>query len=317
MPAGKVIVAAVFVLALVIGGAVIYSYIPKVPDKTIGTHPIKFSAMDRLAGGQDATTSAVDIYRMVGGEPVFQETVTINAAEVSTILSYTSMEALKCKLYDASDTSICTQFEDLLVPYDNPSNVYNNYFMVDLQFTDRGDTNIAVLAAYDTTNIAANTILDLTTRGWNSVFADWQLTLRQTVADKGYVNSYDFLYKHLNDQYLVFDVSDVSGATAGGWTKFIISGGGGMQICERNNHRYLAIHVADESLTRDLQSTGVYNPNGRYDLDLTMNLKGLTTGMNISIVQSYLYYGDWQNFVSTGTWGENMAQTTLTYYLQY
>ena len=313
---GKLLGVAVIII-MVVSGLAIYSYLPKGPDQTIGTHPIKFSAIDRLAGSQDATTSAVDIYRTVAGVLTLQESVLINAAEVSSVMSYTSMEVLSLRMFDATDTSICTQYVTMTVPFDNPSNVYNNYYMIDLLFTDRGDTAVTVKAEYDTTDIPADTLLDVSTRGWTTAFATWRLTLRETVDDKGYVNSYDFLNKHLNDHYLVLDVYDVSGSTSGGWTNFIISGGGGFEAFERNNHRYFAIHLTDDAVTRDKQSNGVYNPQGTYDLDLTMNFKGFGAGQNVTIVQSYRYYADWNYFKDTGSWGENTASATLTFYMQY
>lgn len=314
---GKLL-AVVAIVLIVVGGLAVYSFLPKGQDQTIGTHPIKFSAIDKLAGGQDATTSAVTIYRMENGLPVIQETVTINAAEVSTTMSYTSMEALKLKLYDASDTSICTQYQDLVVPFDNPSTVYNNYYMVDLMFVDRGDTAVAI-AGYDgnSTSYSDDAVMDLTDSGWDSAFATWKFEAIQLTDDKGYVNTYDFLYGHGNYHYFYLDVSDVSGATSGGWTNFIIPGGGGWLSFERNNHRYFAIKLGDDDLTRDAQSDGSYDPVGIWSKMTTFNFKGITTGMNISIAYGYKYYADWDYFKSTGSWGENVAGSEETFYLQY
>jgi hypothetical protein len=314
---GKILAVAAIVL-LVVGGLALYSFIPKGADQTIGTHPIKFSAIDLYAGGQDATTSAVLIYRMQGGLPVSQETVTINAAEVSTTMSYTSMETLKIKLYDATDISVCTQYQDLLVPYDNPSTVYNNYYMVDLKFVDRGDTDIAVsVEEGDGSAMAASSLQDLTTQGWNTAFAEWLFEAKQTVSDKGYTNTYDFLYGHGNYHYFYLDVYDVSGSTSGGWTNFIFPGGGGWLSFERNNHRYFAMKLSDNDVTRDAQTDGSFNPDGSWGKLSTINLKGMTAGMNITIVYGYRYYADWDYFTATGSWGENTAATTETLYIQY
>jgi len=271
-----------------------------------GTLPISFSALDKLAGSQDATTSAVGVYTLINGDPVLQETVTINAANVESTRDYTSGQVLLLKLYDASDTSVCTQYQVWTVPSADASNVYNGAFRLDLNFVDRGDTAIdTYLTEFNGTAIADAATVDCSNSGYDSAYATWTFTARQPTDDKGYVNSYNFLNGYGNYHYIVLKISGT------GWDR-VVPLDSGLKTFERNNIKYICFPLSDSDLTRDLQSDNSYNPLGKKDITVSFDLTSITSGDSVTLEYSYRYYADWENFKTTGSWGINSATSPAT-----
>jgi len=300
-------IAAVLVVAVVLGAAYlgVFSIGGQNPGSP-GTLPISFSALDVLAGAQDATTSAVAIYKMIDGNLVSQETVTINAANVDSTRDYTTGEVLYLKLFDATDTSVCTQYQIWTVPSADASNVYNGKFRLDLNFVDRGDTAIdTYITEFNGTAIADAASVDCSNSGYDSAFATWTFTIRQPTDDKGYVNSYNFLNGYGNYHYAVIAVSGT------GWDRCVPLDLG-LKTFERNNILYVAYPLSDDDLTRDKISDNSYDPIGKKDVVMTWDFTSITSGDSVTFTYSYRYYADWDHFKSTGSWGVNSATSPAT-----
>jgi len=300
-------IAAVLLVAVILGAAYfgVFSIGGQNPGSP-GTLPISFSAMDILAGSQDATTSAVAIYTMEGGNPVLQETVTINAANVDSTRDYTTGQVLYLKLYDATDTSVCTQYQVWTVPSADASNVYNGKFRLDLDFVDRGDTAIdTFITEFNGTAIADAATVDCSNSGYDSAYATWVFTIRQPTDDKGYVNSYNFLNGYGNYHYAVIAISGT------GWDR-VVPLDSGLKTFERNNIKYVCYPLSDDDLKRDKQSDNSYDPVGRKDITMTYDLTAITSGDSVTFTYSYRYYADWEHFKATGSWGINSATSPAT-----
>lgn len=271
-----------------------------------GTLPISFSALDLYAGSQDATTSAVTVYKLSNGNYLEQETVTINAANVDSTRDYTTNEVLFFKLYDATDTSVCTQYQVWTVPSADASNVYNGKFRLDLDFIDRGDTAIdTYLTEFNGTAIADAASVDCSNSGYDSAYATWTYSIRQPTDDKGYTNSYNFLNGYGNYHYAVIKVSGT------GWDRCVLLDSG-VKTFERNNILYVCYPLGNDDLTRDKISDNSYDPIGKKDVVMTWDFTSITSGDSVTFEYSYRYYADWDNFKSTGSWGINAATSPAT-----
>lgn len=300
----------VVALILVIGGMYAYSMMPKTGAGEVATLPIEFSAIDKLAGGQDATTSKVAIYRMVDGQLSLQETVTINAAGVESTLDYTTGEQLYLKLYDDTDTSVCTQYMVFTVPYASASNIYNGKFHVDLFFVDRGDSTKDIRVDFaNGTAISASSTLDVTDEGWDSNYAYFDFAIRNLDDDTGYVNTYNFLRDYGNYHYFFISVSGT------GWDSVNILGN--VESFTIGTTKYWAIKLTDDDITRDLQANGEYDPDGIWTRRFTFDLTGFESGDSVTLTYGYVWYADWDHFKSSGSWGVDASQTTESITIQY
>jgi hypothetical protein len=286
---------------------------PPVDKGVVATLPIQFTPKDLLAGEQDAATSAVKIYNT---DTVLLETVTMDAARKESAFDYTTNEKIGLFWYDASDVSICEQYTWVTVPYASESNVYDNAFQFVVWNTDR-DTDIPMNVESGGAEIADDEIEDLTTNGWNTAYAYIDFELRPSEDDTGYLNSDNFLLDYKNNHYFVLSVEDVSGATVGGRAQFNVLGSGGF-VLDRDDVRYICYPLSDTDLTRDLQESGQYIPDGLWTLNLALDLTGFSAGQNVTVTYDYVMYSDWDRFVEFGNWGANTESTTdETFHIQY
>jgi hypothetical protein len=300
---GKGLIIAVALIAIIGVGAYVGLLNIGIGQPPTDTMVVAFSAVDKLLGSQDAATTAVILYRMVDGALVTQETVTMNAASVSSTLYYTTGELLYLKLYDATDTSLCTQYLQWTVPSASPADIQASKFHCTLWTTDKGDTSksLTVTASNGT---AVSVTTDCSASSYNTNYANWELKARALNDDSGYVNTYNFVNGYKNNHYMVVQVSGT------GWdrVRFVNA----YDSFERNNIHYIVIVLDDNAVTRDKQSDGSYNPTGIVSKDLTLDLTAITTSDDVSLVFSYRWYADWDYFKTSGNWGVNSAQTAAT-----
>jgi hypothetical protein len=315
MVSGKAAAVGIVVLIVaLVGAAYVISIAPPTEPGVPATLPIQFTPMDKLAGEQDAATSAVSLYST---DLVIYETVTMDAASKESVLQYTTGQKIGLYVHDASDTSICKQYAWVTVPLANDNNMYDNAFQMTIWNTDR-EVTMPMFVESGGTEITDGELEDLSTNGWDSAYAYVDFELRPDGADTGYINSENFLKGYANNHMFVIEVEDVSGAsTTGGWAVFNILGGSGLQL-DRNDHRYFCFPLSDTDLTRDLRSNGEYDPTGLWTLNLALDLTGFASGMNVTVTYDYIMYGDWNRFVESGTYGADVESTTdETFHIQY
>lgn len=303
-------VIAIAVITIVVGSVVgywLYVQMPTPDEKTFATLPIQFTAIDRLAGGTDAATTEVEIFLLEGGYHVSQETVTMTAANTESANEYTTLDVLYLKIDDTTDTSLCTIYKVVTVPYASFANIYDNAFQLKLKTTDRGNTakDIAITEANGTAIADAATV-DCSNSGYDSAYASWDFDLKAMDDDSGYVNSDNFLKGYGNNHYLVLD------AVGTGWDSVTLLSTAGWQIYERASTRYFVYPLSDTDLTRDLQSAGVYDPTGRITISVTFDLTGITSGDSVTLDYQYMWYSSFENFKATGSWGSDTAETEET-----
>lgn len=305
-------VAAIVVLIVVIGGSLyFFSVIPGSSDDPV-TMIIDFTAWDSLAGSQDATTSAVDIYRMVDGNLVAQETVTMDAASKASALTYSSGEVLYLKYYDSTDTSVCTQYVKLTVPQADPSWIYDGAFQISLPFVDRGDTAKDILIQYhNNTAIANAATLDVTNESWDSNFAEIDFELRALNDDTGYINSYNFLRGYDNNHYIVLK------ATGTGWDSVVMVSGGWDIFDIGGSSRYFVKALDNDDVTRDKQSTGEYDPDGTLMLPMVFDFTGFESGDSVTFAYEYRWYSSVAKLKAESNWGVDTAATSESVTIQY
>ena len=316
MNAKSAIAIAIIGIICVAGGLYIYSIAPVAEPGTHATLVIDFTPMDRLAGSQDAATSAVGIYNP---SLVLLETVTMDAASKASVLQYTTGDVIGLHINDATDHSVCDQYAWVTVPRASDAEIYGQAFQYTIWNVDR---NIAppMNVESDGTAIADAEKEDLTTNGWDTAYAYIDMELRPATDDLGYVNSDNFLLGYENNHYFTIAVADdavSSGNVAGGWFKFNILGGG-FQTLDRNDIRYYCWALSDSDLERNLQSDGTYDPTGLWQLPLAVDLTSFITGNNITITYQYRWYSSWNHFVERGSWGADAdAMTAETFHIQY
>jgi len=308
------LVALILLVAGVAGGLYLFSLAPDdVEPGTVATLVIDFTPMDKLAGEQDAATSAVKIYNT---DLVLLETVTMDAASKASILQYTTYDRIGLYIYDATDVSICEQYVWVTVPLASAAEVYGQAFQYTIWNVDR-EVTIPMSVTEDGVDVADGDTKDASTDGWTTAYAYIDMELRPETTDMGYVNTDNFLTGYKNNHYFLLDIYDVSGSTLGGWFTFNILGSGYTTI-DRNDHRYYCWALSDSDIERDLQSTGVYDPTGLWTLNLAIDLTSFSVGNNITIDYDYIMYADWDKFVSTGSWGVDLEQTGAeTFFIQY
>jgi hypothetical protein len=308
---GKGLIAgAVIAIVLIAGGLWLYSAMPQAQVGQVMTGKLGITVMDTLAGSQDATTTDVYIYRMIGGNLVQQEQVDVDAASKDTSLTYTTAEQLYFKIIDPTDTSLCTQYAKFTVPFASHSEVENGVFEINIQCIDRGDVAISASAAF-LNSTAVSGVTDASSEGWTSAVTTWEFKLRQPTSEKGYINSYNFLKGYDNNHYFYMDISGT------GWDSVIISGPA-VGTFTRNNHKYFVFALDNDDLTRDLQSDGNYDPIGTWTKQITWDFSGLDSGDNVTLAYGYRYYASWDYFKSDGSWGADSASSAgTTIYVQY
>lgn len=307
------LVIAIILIAGIAGGLYLFTmYEPAVPG-TVATLPIDFTPMDRLAGTQDAATSAVLIYNT---DLVLLETVTMDAASKASVLQYTTSQVIGIYVKDATDTSICEEYHWYTVPRASDAEVYGQAFQFTVWQTDRNEAppmNVESAGAA----IADNELEDLTTNGWNTAYAYIDFELRPATDDLGYINTFNFLRGYDNNHYFVISIEDVSGSTTGGWFAVNLLGGGALSL-DRNDVRYYCFALSDTDLERDLQSDGTYNPTGLWQRNLAFDITSFVAGNNVTVTYQYHMYASWDHFVSSGSWGADLeSMTAETFHIQY
>ena len=301
-------------VAGIAGGLYLFSLAPDTEGPgTVAILVIDFIPMDRLAGSQDAGTSAVKIYNE---DIVLLETVTMDAASKASVLQYTTGDVIGLYILDATDVSICEQYAWVTIPRASAAEVYGQAFQYTVWNVDRNiDPDMNVESSG--TAIADDEIEDASTNSWTTAYAYIDMEIRPSTDDLGYVNTENFLRDYGNNHYFVLDIYDVSGSTLGGWFTFNILGSG-YQTLDRNDHRYYCWALSDTDLERNLQSDGTYNPTGLWTLNLAVDLTSISTGNNITIDYDYIMYADWDHFVSSGSWGADRELAGAeTFFVQY
>lgn len=301
----------IVVIIVVAGGLWVYEALPKAPEGKAATMVIDFTPWDGLAGAQDAATSAVTIYRLSDGNYVSQETVTMDAAAKASTLVYTSLEVIYLKLYDATDTSVCTQYQKFTVPLADPSEIYGQAFQVSLEFVDKGNTVKDILIQdHNNTAFAAASTLDVTNNSWDTDYAEIDLEIRALDDDSGYVNSNNFLRGYGNYHYIVMSASGT------GWDSVNLQTSG-WQIEDKASTRYFVYKVSDEELTRDKQENGEFDPDGTLTKNLVFDFTGFEAGDSVTFTYEYRWYSCWDHFKASSAWGSDTAGTTETVTIQY
>jgi len=308
---GKAI-AGIVVLIVIIGGSLyFFSILPGSSDDPV-TMIIDWTAMDKLAGELDASTSKVEIYRMIGGALVLQETVTMDAASKASSLTYSSGETLYLKLYDSTDTSVCTQYQKLLVPAADPSWIYDGAFQINLAFVDRGDTAKDILIQYhNNTAIADSATLDVTNESWDSNFAEIDFELRALDDDTGYINSYNFLREYDNNHYIVLK------ATGTGWDSVVMISTGWNTFDIGGSSRYFVKALDNDDVTRDKQATGEYDPDGTLAIAMVFDFTGFESGDSVTLAYEYRWYSSVAKLEGESNWGVDSAATSESVTVQY
>ena len=301
---GKGLYAIVVVVLLIAAGLWVFTALPQGPDNQTATMVIDFTPVDNLAGEQDAATSAVSIYRFEDAKYELQETVTMDAAAKASVLTYTTGEELWFKLYDASDTDVCTQYMNFIVPFADPSEIYGQAFQVKLDFVTRGATAKDIgITESNGTAIAASVTVDTSNSSYDTAYATWEMDLRALDDDSGYINTYNFLKGYENYHYLMIDASGT------GWDSVTLLSTAGWQVYERADTRYFVYKLSNDDLTRDKKSTGEYDPDGRLKLTTTWDLTGITSGDSVTFNYQYMWYSSFAQFQATGAWGVDTAET--------
>jgi len=315
MNAKSAIAIALIGIVCIAGGLYLFQMAPVAEPGTHATLVIDFTPMDRLAGSQDAATSAVNIYST---DLVLLETVTMDAASKASVLQYTTGDVIGLYIYDATDVSICEQYLWTTVPRASAAEVYGQAFQYTVWNVDREET-IPMSVTEDGVDVADDAIKDASTDGWTTAYAYIEMEMRPESDDMGYVNTENFLRGYGNNHYFVLDVYDtvLKCTTSGGWFKFNILGGGYTTL-DRNDHRYYVWALSDSDIERNLKSDGTYDPTGLWQLNLAVDLTSFVAGNNITVNYDYIMYGDWAHFVSSGSWGADVELTgSEEFHIQY
>jgi len=308
----KAVAVIIVLVTAVAGGMWLLSATPQAAEQQAATMVIDFTAIDFYAGGAAAATSAVGIYRLVGSDHVLQETVTITGAATASSLTYTSLETIYLKMYDASDTSICTQYVPFTVPLADPSEIYGQAFQVRLNFVDKGDTAKDILIQYhNNTDIADSATIDVTNNSFDTSYAEIDLEVRALNDDTGYVNTDNFVKGYGNNHYLVMSASGTGYDSCNLLTKQ------GWQQFEKASVRYFVLNLDDTDLTRDLLGEGQYDPDGKLALSLVFDWTGFDTGDSVTLTYEYRWYSCLTNFQDMSSWGTDTAATSESVTVQY
>lgn len=274
--------------------------------KVADTLKLDITAMDAYAGERDADTTAVDIYRMSDGDYVKQESVTLDAAQKATALTYTTGEELYFKVYDSSDTSLCTRYISTTVPYASWAEQNDQAFQVTIHTFDRGDNGYDALVKYhNNTAIAASATLDVTNESWDSDYAEIDFELRNTNDDTGYRNSYNFLKDYENNHYIVFTASGTGWDSVNMLTRDTDEGS--IQVYDKADTRYFVIKLGDKAIDRDKKSDGSFSPDGTIQIPLVFDLTGFESGDSVTFSYMYKYYASWDYFQESSNWGTDAA----------
>ena len=191
-----------------------------------------------------------------------------------------------------------------IVPFADPSEIYGQAFQVKLNFVDKGDTAKDInISESNGTAITASSTLNISDWGYDTNYATWEFDLRALDDDSGYINTYNFLKGYENYHYIVIDASGT------GWDSVTLLSTAGWQIYERADTRYFVYKLSNDDLTRDLKSTGEYDPDGRLKLSTTWDITGVVSGDSVTFNYQYMWYSSFTRFQATGSWGDDTAET--------
>jgi hypothetical protein len=295
-------VAAIVVVVAAVAGGLYFLSVIGGDNKKKSTLTIKFTATDKYAGDRDADTTTVAIHRNIDGEWTQQETVTLDAAQKESGLTYTTGEELALKISDSSDTSLCTLYKKVTVPYASWAEENDGSFQLTINTIDRGDTGYDALIQYHNgTSIADSATLDVTNESWDSDFAEIDFELRNTNDDSGYQNTYDFIHGYDNNHYVVLTASGT------GWDSVNMIDSGGWKVYDKASTRYFVLPLDDTAIDRDKKGAGDYDPDGYLSESFTFDLTGFEAGDSVTLTYEYKYYSSWEHFKSRSTWGTNSA----------
>lgn len=314
---GKGLIAIGIIAILAIAGVGIYALWNTM--QTGGTNgapmtaQIKISDTDYYAGSLDAATTMLDIYELQGGTYIKQETVTLSAAMTATGLTYTTGDHLYVKQYDSSDTSLCTRYFELVVPYATWAEQNAGYFQLNINSFDRGNTAYDILVkCHNDTSISANAVLDASNSGWDSANALIDLQVRNPNSNTGYRNSFNFLRDYDNNHYIVITASGTGYNHINLLTKSTPFGSVVMK--DIASVRYMVVQLsggpaAGQTSPIDYwtQSDGTIDPDGVMLLPLQFDLSGITGSDNVTLTYMYKYYASWNNYQNFGSWGADAA----------
>lgn len=303
----------IILVAGIAGGLYVLQLAPVEDLGTPATLVIDFTPMDKLAGEQDAATSAVGIYNT---DLVLLETVTMDAASKASVLQYTTGDRIGLYINDATDVSICKQYAWVTIPKASAAEVYGQAFQYTIWNVDR---NLAPPLNVESGGaaIADAEIEDVSTNGWDSAYAYIDFEIRPATDDLGYVNTDNFLLGYQNNHYFVISIADVSGSTLGGWFAINLLGSSALTL-DRNDVRYYCFPLSDSDLERNLQSDGTYDPTGLWQQNLAFDMTSFDTGNNCTLTYEYIWYSSWDNFVERGSWGaDHDGMTAETFHIQY
>lgn len=311
---GKALAAGITLLVIfgiIIGGMYILGSVNPDTGKVPDTLTIKFTATDKLAGSTDAATTMIDIYMIEGDYYVKQERVTLTAAQTESANTYTTGQKLFLHIFDLTDTSLCTLYRETTVPYASWAEQNDGSFQMKINTVDKGDTAKDILIKYsNNTAITASSTMDVTNNSFDSNYCYLDLELRALDDDSGYVNTDNFLRGYSNNHYLILSASgtgyDSVNLLTTGWTSF-----------ERGSVRYFVKQLSDEAITRDLQSTGEYDPEGKVIEQIAFDFTGFESGDSVTFTYQYRWYASMDYFQEGGSWGVNSAATSESITIQY
>lgn len=297
MASGKALAIGVVVILAIVGVAMF-----GVPNLDSGGSyrlnvPIQFVAIDELAGGTDATTTAVKIYDT---NYELLETVTIStAAGTDSAIKYWSGDYVYLKVYDDSDVSLCKQYLKLMVPYHSADTDTKHY--VTLKTVDTDASWDIRLDCTNETNVADSGTYDASASG---TAPTWVFKILTPTDDKGYKTSWNFVEGCDNAAYYVFRISGT------GSTRVLFDTNYALQHYYDGEYHWYSIKLSDDQLSKNLLADGTYDPIGYTTIPLKMDLTQVTSGDSVTFAHGLYYYSDWNYLISKGNWGPD--STTVT-----
>ncbi|MHA1138419.1 MAG: hypothetical protein ACTSSE_18215 [Candidatus Thorarchaeota archaeon] len=265
--------------------------------------PIQFVAIDALAGGTDATTTAVKIY---DANYELLETVTIStAAGTDSAIKYWSGDYVYLKVYDDTDTSLCTQYLKLMVPYHSADTDTKHY--VTLKTVDTDASWDIRLDCTNETNVADSGTWDTSSSG---TAPTWVFKVLTPTDDKGYLTSWNFVEGCDNAAYYVFRISGT------GATRVLFDTNYALNHYYDGEYHWYSIRLSDDQLTKNLLADGTYEPIGYTTIPLKMDLTQVTSGDSVTFDHGLYYYSDWNYLIEKGNWGPDSTTVTESITIQ-
>jgi hypothetical protein len=261
---------------------------------------LKFTENDFLSKAAVSGSGTIQVYDYNSEEIL--ETLTFSSGTITGTKYYTSGQHLK---FELTESGYVNYFGAFTVPWTNDQDITTlefTVYIVDIPTWEQSCqfANETAIADAGTLNVTT----DLTGGLAELIFKN-----SHTTDDDGYASSYDFLKNVWRNAYFFVHF------TGTGTDSVIISSADESYervVVAADNDVWVFWKLSDDDLSRDLHPDGVTrDPTGRWDMGITLELSGITSGDSVTCTYGITYNADSSYLRTYNQWFPQAGNTEV------